>query len=87
MIASSVYILCAFTSLLCATLLTRSYRSTKSRMLFWSSIFFYVLTLSNLLLCFDYLVFPDNDLSLSRSITTLVAIIVLLYGLIWKEES
>jgi hypothetical protein len=87
MIASVVYLLCALTSFFCAILLFRSYTRTRNRLLFWSSAFFIVLTISNILLVVDLLVIPEIDLSLLRAVTTLIGILMLLYGLIWKGEN
>jgi hypothetical protein len=44
------------------------------------------LTISNILLFIDLVVFPQIDLSLWRSLATLIALIVLIYGLIWDAN-
>jgi hypothetical protein len=44
------------------------------------------LTLNNLLLVLDKLVFPNIDFSLWRSLSTHIAMNVQLYGLIWDAE-
>jgi hypothetical protein len=80
--AEIVYILCASTCILCSVLLYRRYRSTRMRLLFWSTCCFVCLSLNNVALFFDLVVFPSIDLSILRSVTTLAGMIMLLYGLI-----
>ena len=63
----SIYLLCAATSLACAGLLLRGYRRNRARLLLWSGFCFAGLTLENLLLFVDVIVFPRVDLALWRS--------------------
>lgn len=84
--AALIYGLCALTALLCAWLLLQSWRRNGYRLLLWSGLCFVGLTLNNLLLVADKLLFPDIDLSIWRTSVALVAMIVLLYGLIWDAE-
>ncbi|MCE3602357.1 DUF5985 family protein [Massilia sp. P8910] len=84
--SESIYILCALTSFACAWLLLQSYRSSRHRLLFWSGLCFSVMTLNNLLLVVDKLVFPATDLLPLRHITALAAVLMLLYGLIYEKE-
>lgn len=84
--AKIIYLLCTLTSLACAWLLLRGYFATRSRLLFWSGLCFVGLTLNNVLLVLDKLVFPDVDLSTLRLVSALVALLLILYGLIWEEE-
>jgi hypothetical protein len=86
MIGSLVYILCTLTSLGCGVLLWRGYRKTQLRLLFWSSICFMILALSNALLFFDLIVFPESNLLTARSLVTLAALLVLLYGLVFESN-
>ena len=81
-----VYLLCAATSLLCAVLLLRAYLVQHVRLLFWSSLCFFGLMLDNLILYVDVIVIPDVDLSIWRKLPGLVAIMLLLFGLIWESE-
>ena len=82
-----IYSLCALTSLTCLVLLWRSYRMTASRLLFWSALCFLLLTVNNVLLVFDKIVFPvEVDLSLWRLVAALAAVALLLFGLVWEEE-
>jgi hypothetical protein len=81
--AEAVYILCALTSVACAVLLLRAWRRTRMKLLLYAGLCFVVLTLNNVLLFVDLVVIPAGDLSLARTLTSLVASGVLLYGLIW----
>lgn len=82
--AELVYVLCALTSIVCAVLLFRGHRSSRTTLLFWSSLCFAGLALNNLLLLVDLIVAPDIDLSLWRSGVALGAMMVLLFGLVWE---
>jgi Family of unknown function (DUF5985) len=85
--ASLIYSLCALTSLTCLVLLWRSYRATRSRLLFWSALCFLLLTVNNLLLVLDKVVFPvEVDLTLWRLAAALAAVALLLFGLVWEED-
>jgi hypothetical protein len=53
------------------------------RLLFWSGACFVCLGISNVLLFVDLIVFPDVDLSIFRNGTTLLGLLMLLYGMIW----
>jgi hypothetical protein len=85
-VAQSIYILCTLTSLACAWALFASYRRTRHRLLFWSGSCFAVMTISNLLLLLDKVVFVDVDLLPLRLATALIALALLLYGLIYEKE-
>lgn len=84
--AGVIYLLCAATALVCAWLLWRSYRSTKVRLLFWSSACFIGLAAENVMLYIDLITFPNIDLSLYRHLLGLAAMTSLLYGLIWESK-
>jgi hypothetical protein len=84
--AELVYVLCALTSVVCAVLLLRGYRSSRTGLLLWSSLCFVGLALNNLLLLLDLFLVPDVDLGLWRSGTALASVGVLLFGLIWEPR-
>lgn len=84
--AAIIYSLCALTAALCTYLLLQSYRRGHYRLLLWSGLCFAGLTLNNVLLVLDKLVFPTVDLSLWRTSVALLAMAILLYGLIWDSE-
>jgi hypothetical protein len=82
-----VYSLCLVTSLVCAVLLVRAYRASRSRLLLWSAICFVLLAANNLLVVVDVLMLPDIDLTLARQGAALAAVLVLLYGFVWEARS
>lgn len=82
-----IYSLCALTAAACATLLLRRYLQTRYRLLFWSGLCFVGLTLNNVLLVADRLVFTAVDLSTWRLVAGLAAIVLLLWGLIMDGSS
>lgn len=84
--AESVYILCMLTSLVCAFLLLRSYRSSRTRLLMWSSLCFVGLALNNMLLFADLVIVPEVDLSLWRNAVAFAALAVLLIGFILDSD-
>ena len=84
--AITIYILCLLTSLACAWLLFASYRRTGYRLLFWAGSCFAVMTVNNLLLLLDKIVFPDIDFLAARLVSALLATALLLYGLIYEKE-
>ncbi|MGH8607512.1 MAG: DUF5985 family protein [Gammaproteobacteria bacterium] len=84
--AAVIYTLCALTALLCAVLLLRAYRRSRYPLLLWSGLCFMGLTGNNALVVIEKLVIPDADLSTWRLLIGLLAMLVLLYGLIWKVD-
>lgn len=84
--ASVSYMLCALIAFACAWLLLRSYRENHHRLLLWSGLCFAGLFLHNLIRVFDKLFFLQIDLSIGRMLVGLIALLLLLYGLIWEEE-
>lgn len=81
-----IYTLCALTSLLCARLLIRSYGVFRHRILLWSGLSFSILFLDNGLVVVERIVFPHMNLTTWRLMCTLIALLPLLYGLIWEED-
>jgi hypothetical protein len=93
MAAEAVYILCALTSFSCAVLLWRAYARGRSggggrggRFLLWSCICFAMLAANNVLLFVDKVLLPQVDLTIWRSATAAVGLLLLNYGLIWDAE-
>lgn len=78
--------LAVLTSLACMVLLFRGYAATGVRLLLWSGLCFVFLSLNNVFLFLDLVVFPDADLRPYRLGAALVAILFLLYGFIWEAE-
>lgn len=88
MIASVVYILCALTSAACAFLLYRGYRRSRVRMLFWSAVCFLGLSIGNVFLYADLVIYPNQTLlvvTLLRYVPSLLGMAALVYGLIWED--
>ena len=83
---TAVYLLCLVTSLLCAALLTRAWRRSRSKLLLWTALSFGFLALNNLFLVADMVVFDSIDLWWLRQISGLTALGVLLYGFVWEVE-
>ena len=81
-----VYIACALTSGLCAILLLRSWSASRQRLVLWTALSFVGLTVNNMLLVVDLIVFQDTDLGLLRDGSGLLAVSVLLGGLIWETR-
>lgn len=81
-----VYALCALTSLACAVMLLRGFRRTGVRLLLWSGLCFACFALNNVLLIIDERMLPSQDLSLVRSLPSLLGIGLLLYGLVWEAD-
>lgn len=81
-----VYILCFLTSAACAALLARNYRRTGARLLMWSSACFVLLALNNLVVVFDLMIYIEPDLRALRTLLSLAAVSILLFGFIWEAE-
>lgn len=81
-----VYFLCFAASAVCAYLLVSAFRRGRERLLLWSAICFCLLALNNLLLFIDLVLLPGLDLILFRSLTSVAAVAVLLYGFVWEIE-
>jgi hypothetical protein len=82
------YGLCTLAALFCAILLLRAYYRSRYKLLLWGGLCFLGLTLNNALLVVDKLIFPEPEVNLFtwRLVTALVAMLVLLYGIIFDAE-
>ena len=79
--------LAMLTSAACMCFLFRAYASTRLRLLLWSGLCFVFLTLNNILLFLDVVVFPvEVDLRTYRLAAALIAVGFLLYGFVWESE-
>lgn len=81
-----LYLLAIVTSLACTVLLFRAYAQRRLRLLLWSSLCFVGLSISNVLLFLDLVIFPTIELRPARLIAALVGLFFLLYGFIWESE-
>jgi hypothetical protein len=86
MIGSAVYVLGTVTTLLCGVLLLRGYLATRRKLLLWSACCFFGLAISNLLVFVDLVLLPQIDLYFWRLLTAAIAMLILLWGLIWEGE-
>ena len=84
--ADAVFLLCAATSLACAVLLLRGYARNRVPLLLWSSLCFVGLAVNNILLVVDLVIIPGRDLSLLRHSSAIVALVLLVFGLVWDSE-
>jgi hypothetical protein len=84
--APALYIVTSLTTLLCAILLFRAYKNVRRRLLLWSGLCFVGLTVSNLLVITDLVLFPKIDFYTYRLGSTAIAMALLLYGLIWESQ-
>ena len=80
------YALCTVTAALCAWLLLRAYYRSRYKLLLWGALCFTGLTLNNALLVADKVVFTEVNLYTWRLVVALLAMVVLLYGIIWDRE-
>lgn len=83
---SVVYILNALTFATCGVLLLRGYWRGRQRLLLWSGLCFTGLSISNLLIFVDLVVFPETDLYVLRLGSATVSMLLLMWGLIWEGQ-
>lgn len=82
-----LFLLAALTSIACTLLLFRGYARNGVRLLLWSALCFVFLSINNVLLFLDVIVFPAAlDLRLYRLGAALAGIVCLLYAFIWEAE-
>jgi hypothetical protein len=82
MVANVVYVLCALTSVACATLLVRGYLRSRTRILLWSSLGFVGLALNNAMLVLDRIIFPAVPMGHLPLLPAVVGMCVMTLGLI-----
>lgn len=80
-----VYGLCALTSLAVAFLLLRGWKRSGAPLLLWSGLCFTGFFVNGALLLVDFRWY--QDLSVWRSLPTVIGLGLLLYGLVWRSES
>lgn len=83
--ATAIYVLCALTSIICATMLLRGYRHSRTRLLFWSGLCFAGLALNNILLIIDLRVISTVSLEVWRAVPAVIGVCLLVYGLVWES--
>lgn len=84
--AEVVYILCGLTSIVCTVLLLRAYFKNKVALLLWSGLCFLFLSMNNILLFMDLVVYPDVNITIYRNLTGALAMGLMVYGLVFKSS-
>ena len=84
--AQFFYALCALTAAFCALLLLRGYFRSRYKLLLWGGLCFVGLTINNALVVVDRLILPEVNLFTLRLVVALVAMLVMLYGIIWDAD-
>lgn len=82
--SAALYVLTIVTTLACSILLLRAYFKVRNRLLLWSGLCFAGLTIENLLVFGDMILFPAVDLYSYRLASTAISISLLLFGLVWE---
>lgn len=83
--SAALYVLTIVTTLVCAVLLLRAYFRVRNRLLLWSGLCFVGLTIENLLVLADLILFPAVDLYSYRLASAAISITLLLFGLVWER--
>ena len=83
---AALYILTIVTTLVCSVLLLRAYFRVRNRLLLWSGLCFAGLTIDNLLVLADVVLFPAVDLYTYRLASAAISISLLLFGLVWERQ-
>lgn len=81
-----LYLLAIATSLACTVCLFRAYWQRRVRLLLWSACCFVGLTVNNIVLFLDLVVYPAVDLRPLRLFAALAGMVFLLYGFIFESE-
>lgn len=81
-----LYLLAIFTCLACTVLLFRHYLHHRVRLLLWSALCFVGLSINNIFLFIDLVMFPAIDLRPIRLFAALIGLSFLLYAFIWEAE-
>ncbi len=82
-----LYLLAVLTCVTCTVLLFRSYAASGTRLVLWTALCFVGLSLNNILLFFDLVVFiTEVDLRWYRHGAALAGLLFLLYGFILESE-
>lgn len=85
-IVGAVYVLCTLVAGLCGALLLRAYGRVRQGLLLWSGLCFIGLSVSNALVFVDLEIRATGSLYTWRLAAAAVAMLLLLYGLITKDD-
>lgn len=86
MMGPIIYLLCTLTCLGASLLLWRGYRRSQQRLLYWSALCFAIMAIANGLLILDLVLLPDVYVLPWRSGVNQIALLVLIYGLIFESD-
>lgn len=81
-----LHLLAIVSSAACTVFLVREYLRRGARLLLWSALCFVGLTLNNVLIFADLVLFPAIDLRVARLAASLAGMLLLLYGFIWETD-
>lgn len=84
--AAASYIFGFLVTLCCGILLIRAYSAGRKRLLLWSAVCFFGLSVNNLLVFIDLVLLPSVNLYLLRLAVAAGSMMILLYGLIWEGQ-
>ncbi|HTV14228.1 MAG TPA: DUF5985 family protein [Acidobacteriaceae bacterium] len=84
--SAALYLLTILTTLVCSVLLLRAWFRVRNGLLLWSGLCFAGLTIDNVLVLGDMVLFPATDLYTWRLASTAISISLLLFGLIWERQ-
>jgi Family of unknown function (DUF5985) len=85
-VTTALYVLSSLTTLLCAALLLRGYSYSQQRLLLWSGLCFVGLTISNLFVIADMVLFPGIDFFTYRIGAAAAGMALMLFGLVWETR-
>ena len=83
---AAVYVIGILVTGLCAVLLLQAYARVGQKLLLWSGLCFVGMTISNVLLFVDLVVWADASLYTLRLSTAAISMLLLLYGLVWESD-
>lgn len=84
--SAALYIATILTTLFCTVLLLRAWLRVRNPLLLWSGLCFAGLTIDNILVLGDMLLFPNTDLYTWRLVSAGLSVSLLLFGLIWERQ-
>ena len=84
--AVAVYVLGILITALCTLLLLRAYAKVGQKLLLWAGLCFAGLTVANILLFVDLVIWTDVSLYTWRLSAAAVAMLLLLYGLVSESD-
>jgi Na+/melibiose symporter-like transporter len=84
---AALFVIVLLTSFACMVLLFRAYLQSRLSILLWSALCFVGLTVNNLLLFVDLVLFPETiDLRVYRQAAALAGMLFMIYGFIKESE-